>query len=79
MRPYNWKHLLKVIVELVSMSVLVPQGGVLLIVLQGWGGVKCCCKMCSSNFGFQKKFVIFPIVSMYSTVPHFKNCAYLTS
>ena len=79
MRPYNWKHLLKVIVELVSMSVLVTQGGVFLILLQGSGGVKCCCKMCSSNFDFRNKFIIFPIVSIYSTVPHFKNCAYLIS
>ena len=54
MYPYNWKHLLKGIVERVSvMGVLVTQGGFALALFQGWGGgVKYCwkCAALISNF-----------------------------
>jgi len=52
--PYDWKHLLKGIVERVSMmGVLGTQGGFALALFQGWRGrVKNCWKMCSYNFSF---------------------------
>jgi len=58
---YNWKHLLMGIVERASMmGVLGTQGGFALALFQGWGGgVKYCWKMCSSNFSFRNKFIIF--------------------
>jgi len=61
MYPYDWKHLLMGIVERVSMmGVLGTQGGFALALFQGWGGkVKYCWKMCSSNFSFRNKFIIF--------------------
>jgi len=61
MYPYDWKHLLRGIVECASMmGVLGTQGGFALALFQGWsGGVKFCWKMCSSNFSFWKKFIIF--------------------
>jgi len=61
MYPYDWKHLLKGIVERASMmGVLGTQGGFALSLFQGWDeGVKYCWKMCSSNFSFWNKFIIF--------------------
>jgi len=61
MYPYVLKHILKGIVEHVSMmGVFGTQGGFALALFQGWGGiVKYCWKMCSSNFSFQKKFIVF--------------------
>jgi len=42
------------------MGVLGAQGGFVLAFFQGWiGGVKYCWKMCSSNFRFRNKFIIF--------------------
>jgi len=59
--PYKWKHLLKGIVKRASiMGVLGTQGSFALILFQRWGGrVKYCWKMCSSNFSFRNKFIIF--------------------
>ena len=52
---------MKGIVERASMmGVLGTQGGFALALFQGWGGgVKCCWKMCNSNFSFRNKFTIF--------------------
>ena len=60
MYPYDCKHLLKGVVELGSvMGVLGTQGGFALS-FQGWGGGgKYCQKMCSANFSFRNKFIIF--------------------
>ena len=79
MYPYNWKHLLKGIVQRASMmGVLGTQGGFALALFQGWGGeVKYCWKMCSSNFSFQNKFIIFLSCGLLVDKTHFKNCAYL--
>jgi len=42
------------------MGVLVTQGGYALALFQGWGGgVKYCWKMCSSDYSFRNKFIIF--------------------
>jgi hypothetical protein len=42
------------------MGVLGTQGGFALALFQGWGGgVKYCWKMCSPDFSFRKKFIIF--------------------
>ena len=59
--PYDWKHLLMVIVERVSMMyVLVTHGGFAFALFQGWhGGLKYCWKISHSNFIFQNKFIIF--------------------
>jgi len=64
--PYDLKHLLKGIVEHASMmGVFGTQGGFALALFQGWGGgVKYCWKMCSSNFSFQKKFIIFRLYGL---------------
>ena len=61
MYPYNLKHLLKGTVEHASMMVVLgTQGGFALALFQGWGGeVKYCWKICSSNFSFRNKFVVF--------------------
>jgi hypothetical protein len=61
MYPYYWKHLLKGTVQRVSMmGVLGTRGGFALALFQGWGrGVKYCWEMCSSNFSFRNKFIIF--------------------
>jgi len=49
------------IVERASlMGVPGKQGGFVLALFQGWGGgVKYFWKMCSSNFSFRNKFIIF--------------------
>jgi hypothetical protein len=61
MYPYDWKYLLNGTVQRASMmGVLGTQGGFALALFQGWGGgVKYCWKMCSSNFSFWNKFIIF--------------------